>query len=87
MDYREWIKREARLRSRILKDSQAIQQTGVYRICQNCGEVLLCHEVRCPNCDSAMIDEERLDNPAEQLRGGKRIRCRHRFNHLSHARG
>lgn len=81
MDYEEWIGREKRIRIKLLRDSPVIREKRLYRVCQNCDEICLCHEQACPNCNSNNIVQEKL-NDAELL-GGERIRCRFRFEHLT----
>ena len=60
--------------------SAEIREQRVYRICQDCGEVCLCGEIICPNCDSGRIEKERFAPGPMDLAG--RIRCRHRFLNL-----
>ena len=79
IDYDEWIDRERRIRLSILRESNPGQRK-IYRICQECDEVCLCHEENCPNCNHANIKEQRIEDIESEARG--RIRCRHRFDHL-----
>ncbi len=80
MDYEEWIKREQRIRIKILENSPAISKKKIYRLCRDCGEVCLCHEQMCPNCNNDNIMERYLSNLDEESQ--KRVRCRFRFEHL-----
>lgn len=78
MNYEEWIKRERRIRTKILNSSPVIQKDRIYRICSDCEEVLLCHEEECPNCKSINVINKKLDfNNSHSL--DDRIRCRNRF--------
>ena len=81
MSYDDWINRERRIRTKILKDSPMIRQTGIYRVCGKCGEVCLCHEMNCPNCYCAIINEEGIIDLDKEVEC--RIRCLFRFQHLS----
>ena len=81
MDYEEWIKRECRYRSRILAGALGIQETKVYPVCYECGEVCLCHEQTCTSCNSANLIEERLEYFEKEIPG--RIRCLYRFELLA----
>ncbi|MDI6728719.1 MAG: hypothetical protein QMD44_07330 [Thermodesulfovibrionales bacterium] len=76
MDYDEWIRREQRLRIRILENSPLILKEHFFRVCAECGEILLCHEENCPNCNSTSIDKEKIDDFATI---SNRIRCKFRF--------
>ncbi len=81
MDYEDWISRERKIRISILKDSLRHSRNPVIRICQECGEICLCHESRCPNCNSSEIKEQSLVN-LDTESWSKRIRCQHRYAHL-----
>jgi len=81
MDYNDWIDRERRIRLKILKDSPVIRNSGIYRVCNDCGEVCLCHEQSCPNCNGRSIKEELINNIDEEI--GRRIRCMFRFEQIS----
>ena len=61
MDYVDWIMRESKIRIKILLDSPVIRKTGFYRICRDCGEICLCHEKACPNCNKKNISQEKFD--------------------------
>ena len=78
MSYNEWIKREKKIRIKILQSSPIIQKTYTYRVCQNCSEKLLCHEENCPNCNSNNITNQVLEN----INIEDKIRCQFRFEHL-----
>jgi hypothetical protein len=81
MDYEDWITRERNIRISILKDSLRRSRNPVIRICQDCGEICLCHELQCPNCNSSMIREQLLVNlPPDSW--SERIRCQHRYAHI-----
>lgn len=80
MEYPEWIERERRIRTRILLDWPEARDDGVFRICQSCGEICLCSEKTCPNCNVAEITKERID--LAELLSGSRIRCQYRFENL-----
>jgi hypothetical protein len=80
MDYEKWIKRERRIRYRILRGSPFIRENKIYRICE-CGEVCLCHEDFCPNCNESHIIEKKIEDISKELQ--KRIRCKFRFEHLT----
>jgi hypothetical protein len=82
MDYEQWIRRERRIRSKILRDSRLVRESGMCRICEACQEICLCHEESCPNCGGANVCEERVQNLVSELAGGARIRCKHRFEQL-----
>lgn len=75
MDYDVWIKRERRIRRKMLADGLQKSKDNIYRVCGDCGEVCLCHETQCPNCDSANIEEHCL--MVHDV--GSRIRCRLRY--------
>jgi Fe-S cluster biogenesis protein NfuA len=79
LEYEEWIERERRVRTRILMSSPVIAKDGLCRTCQDCGEILLCHEGTCPNCNSGRITSQRIDDALDAAR----IRCRFRFEHLT----
>jgi hypothetical protein len=81
LDYETWIRRERKIRIRILKSSPQIQTTRVYRVCRDCAEVCLCHEEICPNCGGVAVAELKL-GPDEILNLEARIRCRERFASL-----
>ncbi len=59
-DYRYWIGRERRFRKKILQRSLLVREANVFRSCQDCKEICLCHEDRCPNCNSDNIHSEQL---------------------------
>ncbi len=81
MDYGSWTRRERRIRLKILKDSPTVREMAVYRVCKDCGEICLCHEQTCPNCNGTQILEKYLPDTKVQLK--ERIRCRFRFDNLS----
>jgi len=81
MDYDAWIKRERRIRIKILNSSPVIQKEKLYRLCKDCGEICLCHEELCPNCNSMDIIPQILEiKNTDDIT--KKIRCHYRFNHL-----
>ena len=77
MKYQDWIKRERRLRIKILRDWPEARDEGIYRVCQDCGEICLCSEMKCPNCESGNIEKREL--PKSRLMDGKLIRCKKRY--------
>jgi rubrerythrin len=81
MKYQKWIERERRIRIKILLSSTLIKKTKTYFICQDCGELCLCHEKNCPNCNSIKVESMKLTlNDKESLEN--HIRCKFRFNQL-----
>ncbi len=82
MDYEKWIRRERRIRSKFLRDSVVVRESGICRICGDCHEICLCHEEICPNCGGANILLRRVENLVTELAGAERIRCKHRFDQL-----
>jgi hypothetical protein len=83
VDYKDWIGRERRLRRKILMDSAVIREKGICRICKECGEICLCHELTCPNCNCKDIIEDKFDNIKAEILNGNRIRCKFRFEKLT----
>jgi uncharacterized OB-fold protein len=84
MDYDEWISRERKVRTKLLTSSTVMREKKIYRLCQDCGEVCLCHEETCPNCNCNNIVQGKLDDDIEaEVLSGKRIRCIFRFEHLN----
>ena len=81
MDYETWIERERRIRQRILTNSPVFQVHKCYRVCRECAEICLCHEIRCPNCDGTAIEEQPL--PDGDVRDAARYRCCFRFDRIS----
>ena len=82
MDYEEWIGREHKIRSSLLLSSSDIQNKGICRVCQDCGEVCLCHEITCPNCGGNEIMQEQSENIESEIISGRRIRCQLRFKKI-----
>jgi len=82
MDYEQWIRRERRIRTKILRDSRELRGSGLCRICGDCHEFCLCHEEICPNCGGANILLQRVENLVTELAGAERIRGKHRFDQL-----
>jgi len=80
MEYQDWIERERNFRISLLRDWPEARHQGLYRVCQDCGEICLCAELKCPNCDSDLIQKVKLD--VTELLDGKRIRCLHRYLNL-----
>lgn len=74
--YPAWIERERRIRIKILINSPATKG-NLYRVCRKCGEVCLCHEEACPNCNSTDIAGGAY-LPSLEVR----VRCRYRFEKL-----
>jgi len=81
IEYNEWIKRERRIRFKLLRDSPVIREKKTYTVCQDCGEICLCHEETCPNCNSNRIEQQKVDDG--EAVSGERIRCRFRFENLT----
>ena len=79
MNYDEWIKRERKIRIKILKSSLIIQKEHIYRVCQDCEEICLCHEDSCPNCSSFNIKEQIIKDDYFIF---NKIRCQKRFKKL-----
>ena len=79
-NYNEWINRERRIRIRLLRDSPVIRETKTCSVCQDCGEICLCHEIACPNCNSDKVIQQKVSNVVEE--GAGHIRCRFRFEQL-----
>ncbi len=77
MNYEEWIKRERRIRIKILKDSPRISNEKVYRICKCYGEVCLCHEQDYPNCSN--IVEHKIIDIDKEIE--TRMRCQFRLHY------
>jgi hypothetical protein len=75
MDYESWIKRERKIRLKMLADRLQTAKDSIYRVCGDCDEVCLCHEARCPNCDSSNVEERHL--MAQCI--AERIRCCYRY--------
>ena len=82
MDYEQWIRRERRIRSKFLRDSVVVRESGICRICGDCQEICLCHEETCPNCGGGNLFQGRVESVTSELAGGERIRCKHRFDQL-----
>lgn len=80
LEYAEWIRRERRIRTKIISSSPTIKEKGCYRVCEDCGEICLCHEERCPNCNLSRISERVLSNLKEDAQ--RRMRCLFRYKHL-----
>ena len=79
MNYQEWINREKRLRIKILQSSPVVRNDKILRVCKECGEVCLCHEDTCPNCNSLNISNQILNFEDDPICIEDRIRCRYRF--------
>jgi uncharacterized OB-fold protein len=82
MNYEDWIDRERRVRTKILGSSPEIRKNGVYRLCADCGEICLCYEEICPNCNCGRITMKQLSDTSAEVLSGKRIRCRYRYDRL-----
>ena len=79
-DYEEWRECQERTRLALLRSVPSCGGTRPLRVCQACGELCLCHEERCPNCDSHLVAwQDVLDG---ELADGSRIRCRFRYGRL-----
>jgi len=79
MDYGEWIERERRIRVKILFSSPDITEKGIFRACAACDEICLCHEAKCPNCNSSDIGTVTLDFGGDDKALRERIRCNYRY--------
>ena len=82
MDYEEWISRERRIRKALLMSSPEIKNKGICRMCQDCGEICLCHEINCPNCGGSKIVDQQFNDVEREILSGNRIRCRFRFKNI-----
>jgi hypothetical protein len=87
MDYGRWIARERKVRIKILLSSPQIRDTGVCRVCARCGELCLCHQETCPNCNSDAIGSKRLDGGRIEELAAERVRLRFRFKMLGDVTG
>jgi hypothetical protein len=83
MDYEVWISRERRIRAALLMGSPDVQKKGTCRVCGDCGEVCLCHELSCPNCGSREIVDHQFNDVEKEVLSGSRIRCRLRFKSIN----
>jgi uncharacterized OB-fold protein len=81
MDYDEWIERERLIRSKLLNDSTRNLKKKLFRVCEKCGEICLCHEQKCPNCDHNNIITIPINNIGKEIE--TRIRCRYRYRHMN----
>ena len=82
MQYENWIERERQFRWKILQSSPRVRNNNTYLICQECGELCLCHEEKCPNCNSIDILEQQLGEISKEALKKTRIRCKYRYNQL-----
>lgn len=64
-----------------LQHSSLVQENQIFRACQDRNEICLCHEERCPNCDSCNIHGEQLTEYDEDDLDS-RIRCEFRFKNI-----
>jgi hypothetical protein len=78
MNYETWIERERKIRLKLITDGLKKSEDNIYRVCRDCDEVCLCHEARCPNCDSSNIEERHLMAQCIAMR----IRCRYRYANI-----
>lgn len=62
MDYDEWITRERKTRIKLLSQFPSIQRNRIFSVCHDCGEIIICHEKACPNCNSGTIVKEKIDD-------------------------
>ena len=81
MDYNEWIKKQRRVRIKILGSSPVIQKEHIYSVCSDCGEMCLYHEEFYPNCNANSVLNQRIEM-AEVDEIASRIRCQYRFSNL-----
>ena len=82
MRYASWVEREQRFRWKILQSSPMISKDNIYPTCQDCGELCLCHEEKCPNCNSTNIIQQQLGKIGKDELRRTRIRCKHRYDLL-----
>ena len=80
MNYDQWIARERRIRVKILMQSPLQKERYIYRVCNNCNEICICYEERCPNCNSDKIIQKRFNEKKVGI--DENIRCRYRYDHL-----
>lgn len=73
------------MRIKVLQQAPQARERGLYRLCDRCRELCLCHEPACPNCGSEDISLRPL--APEELAGGGLIRCRLRFARLGRGPG
>ena len=71
MDYEEWISRERRIRLTLLMSSPEIKNESISRVCEDCGEVCLCHELSCPNCGGSKIINQQIKDIERELLDGR----------------
>jgi len=79
MKYYIWIEREKKVREKLLKSARQLDSDCMFKTCQDCGEICLCHEKVCPNCNSERIILQLLEDSRII---SERIRCRYRYNRL-----
>jgi len=87
MDYKEWIDRERKIRSKLLMSSPEIKNKSICRACKDCGEICLCHEINCPNCGGSKIVDHQFYDVEKEVLSGNRIRCRFRFKNIDQIEG
>ena len=82
MNYDDWIERERIFRKAIILQSPVYQRTKNVRLCRSCKEILLCHEVCCPNCGSDKVVVKKNSDREDIILAGEYIRCKLRFKSL-----
>ena len=82
MGYQEWINRERKIRTKLIVQFRAANDTHKIRLCVDCREVVLCYENICPNCASTKISRETIDDRNLEKMIADRIHCRDRYQKL-----
>lgn len=82
LDYAAWIERERRVRTKISQSSPVIQRDKLFCVCAKCGEICLCHEEACPNCNASSIVSQKLANADDGFIKA-RIKCHYRFEQIA----
>ena len=82
MDYEAWIGRERKIRSTLLMNVPEIKNNSICRVCKDCGEICLCHEINCPNCGGREIGDQQFNDVEKEVLSGRRIRCQFRFKNI-----
>jgi hypothetical protein len=82
MDYKSWILRERKIRSRLLTQYHEQEKNQNLRICTNCDEILMCYEKICPNCGQNKIRKIKYKHDEFLCAIKNRIRCIDRFDRV-----
>jgi hypothetical protein len=80
--YNKWIEHQRKFRINLLNSSPEIKNTKIYRVCQDCDEICLCHEMNCPNCGSDVIIPTKINDIEGEVGSLKRMRCLKRFKDM-----